>query len=130
MWTFRISIGKKGYKVLVLNTKKIIVSRDVVFHKNIFTFASSKSNDSYFPVYTLIPTTDSDDNIDTNQSIPSPSVITSTLPHASTIVDQVQPSVPSTITNQVQPHVHSTVIDQVHSPFPQTNNVSSLKRLT
>lgn len=30
--------GKKGYKVLVLDTQEVIISRNVIFHKTIFPF--------------------------------------------------------------------------------------------
>ncbi|XP_075087815.1 uncharacterized protein LOC142169799 [Nicotiana tabacum] len=44
--------GKKGYKVLNLDTKKIFVFRDVIFHEDIYPFASmntSKHHKSTFP---------------------------------------------------------------------------------
>lgn len=34
----------KGYKVLNLHTRKISISRDVVFHENVFPFSSSSQS--------------------------------------------------------------------------------------
>ncbi|GMJ05358.1 hypothetical protein HRI_004205000 [Hibiscus trionum] len=40
------SPGVKGYKVYVLKTRAVIVSRDVIFHENIFPFHTISSTDS------------------------------------------------------------------------------------
>lgn len=44
----------KGYKVLDLVTKKIHISRDVIFHENIFLFAISSENSSFPSVLHLL----------------------------------------------------------------------------
>lgn len=41
--------GYKGYKLLDLNTNKIFISRDVVFHEEVFPFFSNKSAVSSVP---------------------------------------------------------------------------------
>ena len=41
--------GKKGYKVLNLQTKKISVSRDLIFHEYFFPFFKYTSSEKYFP---------------------------------------------------------------------------------
>ncbi|TMW82472.1 hypothetical protein EJD97_005847 [Solanum chilense] len=49
------TFGKKGYKVLDLNSKKILTSRDVVFHETIFPFSSDTrpvSTDYPLPYFT------------------------------------------------------------------------------
>lgn len=49
------TFDKKGYKVLDLNSKKILTSRDVVFHEIIFPFSSDTrpvSTDSPLPYFT------------------------------------------------------------------------------
>ncbi|GMI70307.1 hypothetical protein HRI_000700000 [Hibiscus trionum] len=40
------SPGVKGYKVYVLKTRAVIISRDVIFHENIFPFHAISSTDS------------------------------------------------------------------------------------
>lgn len=47
--------GKKGYKVLNLKTKKIYVSKDVIFHEEYFPY-SSKSDPTLFPYITSLST--------------------------------------------------------------------------
>lgn len=49
---------KKGFKLLSLQTKKNFVSRDVIFHENIFPFASTKygeSTESFLPKGHIVP---------------------------------------------------------------------------
>jgi len=50
-------LGTKGYKVLSFATKKINVSRDVVFHETIFPFAmtSDTTNFPSFPFHLVFP---------------------------------------------------------------------------
>jgi len=47
----RYPYGKKAYKVMDLETKKIYSSRDVIFHKHVFPFPqNSSSNHMFIPV--------------------------------------------------------------------------------
>lgn len=43
--------GYKGYKVLDLNTNKVLISRDIVFHDNIFHFAIKHPAPAPFPLH-------------------------------------------------------------------------------
>jgi len=47
--------GKKGYKLLELSTRKILISRDVSFHESIFPFSSSSSTQHIFPHSSFSP---------------------------------------------------------------------------
>ncbi|XP_075092137.1 uncharacterized protein LOC142172426 [Nicotiana tabacum] len=40
--------GKKAYKLLQLSNKKILISRDVIFHENIFSYSESTSPKTLF----------------------------------------------------------------------------------
>jgi len=42
--------GKKGYRVMELESFKFYESRDVVFHETIFPFAISTKNRTYCPI--------------------------------------------------------------------------------
>ncbi|XP_075076771.1 uncharacterized protein LOC142163388 [Nicotiana tabacum] len=50
--------GVKGYKVLSLATKKIYVSRDVVFIENVFSFAISPDNTLFPSILNFVPLID------------------------------------------------------------------------
>lgn len=49
-------VGKKGYKLLNLQTMKIFVSRNVKFHGTIFPFISVTGNQTIFPSSSTQPT--------------------------------------------------------------------------
>ncbi|XP_075075316.1 uncharacterized protein LOC142162690 [Nicotiana tabacum] len=94
------SFGVKGYNVLSLNTKKIFVSRDVVFHESIFPF-----------------------------SLPSVSVPSSSLPHTAAHHDysDVFPSYPTHSVTTPQRDVSVTPISMspnhtILSPIPMSPN--------
>lgn len=82
--------GKKGYKVLNLKTKKISISRNVVFHEEYFPFSSDISHLSQriFPVST--PSSDSDDDI-----VPSnfdiPFSVSNPIPSDTTVSEPTSP---------------------------------------
>lgn len=48
---------QKGYKLLDWKTKKLFVSRDMIFHENIFPLASFKSSSESIPIF---PSSDMD----------------------------------------------------------------------
>ncbi|XP_070009644.1 uncharacterized protein [Nicotiana sylvestris] len=90
--------GTKGYKVLSLATKKIFVSRDVLFHETIFPFTFNSdvqnlppyfptfSSTDHLPNYTIIsPAASTTDQRDTDQSPFSSSSTTTPLPDMSLI---------------------------------------------
>ncbi|GAA0160212.1 hypothetical protein LIER_16816 [Lithospermum erythrorhizon] len=74
---------QKGYKLYDLNSHKILVSRDVVFHENVFTYAQSvptsvvanlipiNPSDSLVPLFDDIPITNSSPVVDHSQNINS-----------------------------------------------------------
>ncbi|XP_015163700.1 uncharacterized protein [Solanum tuberosum] len=71
--------GKKGYKLLSLTSQKIFVSRNVVFHENIFPFSSITTNSPLFPVRFVT------DSIDDTADMPfsSPPIMDSHFPPCS-----------------------------------------------
>lgn len=54
----KISIWDKGYKVMSLASRRIHVTRDVVFHEDIFPFNSSTENNTFPSVLKSINTAD------------------------------------------------------------------------
>ena len=49
------SYGKKGYKLYDLDNHKTFVSRDIVFHENVFPFSHVSSNNPPHLVFSLLP---------------------------------------------------------------------------
>nr|XP_016512712.1 PREDICTED: uncharacterized protein LOC107829758 [Nicotiana tabacum] len=47
--------GKKAYKLMQLSDKKIMISRDVVFQENIFSYSESSSQSTIFPKWSISP---------------------------------------------------------------------------
>ena len=45
--------GQKGYKIMDLESNKICVFKDLVFHERIFPFASLPKEKSMFPLWSL-----------------------------------------------------------------------------
>ena len=54
--------GKKGYKVMELETFKFYESRDVVFHETIFPFAISAKNRIHCPILNPLQSTSAMDD--------------------------------------------------------------------
>lgn len=85
MHVFRLPPRKKAYKLLQHSDKKILISRDVVFHEDIFPYSASSTPIILFPP--LPPYIDSDSSLPPSRSSSSPqeSVIqSSTLSPSST----------------------------------------------
>jgi hypothetical protein len=80
----------KGYKLYNLQTKSVFISRNVIFHKNIFPFASSSllSSITHDPVSVSFPTFLDDTVSDSDSPLPShiadSPVVSDTLPTDST----------------------------------------------
>lgn len=53
--------GKKGYKLLDLQRKKIFVSMDVKFHENIYSFSTYSSDPNQFSSTPIFSPSDSQD---------------------------------------------------------------------
>lgn len=49
---------QKGYKLMSLATKKIHVSRDVIFHEELFPFTLSSTKCTFTSILAFIPNTD------------------------------------------------------------------------
>lgn len=62
----------KGYKVLCLTTKKIHVSRDVIFHENVFPFTLPSRKGTFPSVLQLVPFVD---HLPTNNTLQTTTVM-------------------------------------------------------
>nr|XP_016455695.1 PREDICTED: uncharacterized protein LOC107779728 [Nicotiana tabacum] len=118
--------GKKAYKLLQLSNKKILISRDVVFHENIFPYSESTSpktlflglsNSSYFDYPTTYPPYHTPSS---HHPIPSPQQnIPAAFPHHNTSSSSVYSplqvvSTPSFVQSSFAPP--SPSVSPVHTP--------------
>ncbi|XP_019240977.1 PREDICTED: uncharacterized protein LOC109220963 [Nicotiana attenuata] len=108
--------GKKGYKVLNLVTKRIHVSRDVIFHISVFPFALHSSSNRVFPSF---PQVDSDLAQDLFPSHGSASVPSSPSPSLPTMSPDASSPGPS------EPNTHTTSNSEEHSFFLNNNETFS-----
>jgi len=118
----------KGYKVLDLATKRIHVSRDVIFHESIFPFVIAHVGSNFASVLNLIvnhstnltsmPSTinifDTDDLLDTNTShqvTDNQVTINTAAPNITTA-----PSIPAPISSCDAPHAPRRTTRSLHTP--------------
>ncbi|KAH0725954.1 hypothetical protein KY289_001947 [Solanum tuberosum] len=110
--------GKKGYKVLNLKTKKISISRDVIFHEEYFPY-SSKSDPNLVPSTTSLST-------DLSSDFP---IISSELTHVtSTSCDIPTPcdhEMPSTLVSLHPQNTEYTSIDPISMTDPTHDSLPS-----
>lgn len=93
--------GQKAYKVYNMKTKSVIISRDVLFHENVFPY-HLPSNSTTFPLPFYLP-------LPTNLAFETPNTSRDTL----------------------TPHTHSTFYPTPNPPpTPNTSTLSSRERLT
>lgn len=69
-------VNQKGFKLLDLSTREFIVSRDVVFHEEIFLFSSHKPDCAPFPSTSMLETDDLPSLHHSSPSIPQVSIPT------------------------------------------------------
>lgn len=87
--------GQKGYKIYSMDTKRIVISRDVGFHETQFPFLQNNSHlDTEFEDTTLLPFTQENlDDCDSYSGIPEPHFSgKSELTSATTPLEAVFPS--------------------------------------
>lgn len=100
----KISIWDKGYKVMSLASRRIHVTRDVVFHEDIFPFNSSTENNTFPSVLKSINTADC---CDLNEC--------TTLKHYSTMLNDHIDVIDNT-TNMSSPYTSPQVPHHLSSP--------------
>ena len=89
--------GVKGYKLLNLFTKRIFISRDVIFHETIFALVSdpySSSSHSNIPLPHLFPLVASPH--DPVLSFPSSDLVTDVVPTPTRVIPSTSESIPTT----------------------------------
>ena len=94
---FGYPFGVKGYKLLNLFTKKIFISRDVIFHETNFPFVSdpySSSSHSNIPLPHLFPSVAS--SHDPVLSFPSSDLVTNVVPTPTRVIPSTSESIPTT----------------------------------
>jgi len=89
--------GQKGYTVLILDSKKVCVSRDVHFHEHIFPFASFP-NTILSTIFPPISSIYSDHITDESMFFPSPTIADQPSPALSPSMDTNSTSHPQTTT--------------------------------
>ena len=130
LWVFLgYPFNMKGYKVLNLHTRKITISRDVVFHESIFPFSNSSSSLSGVTSFPL--SNSSTPNFDSSScpiSIPLPladsASIIKHVPHSHTCSDNSSSSSSSSsiLIGSLPIHLgHSDVSNQSAIPPNQSN---------
>lgn len=108
-------LGKKGYKLFDLQTKKVFVSRNVVFYEHIFPFSSPNST-PLFPIDLPITSTD---HVPTShsQSTATQSTLLSRS-ELSSVPNLLGPS--HTLTDSSPPSIMAPHFS--HSPSPNTSS--------
>ncbi|XP_015165125.1 uncharacterized protein [Solanum tuberosum] len=118
----------KGYKVLDLSTKQIHISRDVLFHENIFPFAVSFPDSSFNSVLRCLDvnsklsnctnsTLNNAHDLNENNSITvTDNTINANLPHIETSVNETIPSDSPEISPHITISTTSSSQQQPHAP--------------
>lgn len=90
----RYPFGKKGYKVYNLDSHKVQMSRDVIFHENIFPYINQTQPSTIFPITSMPHSDDPIYTIPTHSNSPSsPSFSSSSnSPHSPPPFTPIHPS--------------------------------------
>ena len=115
----------KGYKLLNLFTKRIFISRDVIFHETIFPFVSnpySSSSHSNIPLPHLFPSIASPH--DPLISFPTSDLVTDAIPAPDQVIPPTSESIFTAPIPDPIPSLSSTflVLDQLQIEVPSTSN--------
>lgn len=104
------TFGYKGYKVLDLETNLISVSRNVVFHENVFPFKDNthcSSSDDLFPL-SILPLPIPDHSHDNDDFFDIPTYTSHISPPASSQSDHASTSLPNITPPALSPTVHAS----------------------
>ena len=119
--------GQKAYKVYNLETKRVFISRDVVFYEQYFPFIHHSNQHTPLP----LPVCDASDNIQPVYNVPSHSQHQDGSQQSHTIAAPQSSGLLQTVTSEAAPAPHQTLPPVQHTAQqPPTEVVHQLRKST